>query len=237
MDVSGLVSRLADSTPLVVPSMLAADFAHLGREVEALEEAGAEVFHLDVMDGHFVPNLSFGIPVVKAIRRSTELPLDVHLMIARPERYLEVFRDAGADLLTIHVEAVENPGPLLREIHRLGAAAGLSLNPPTPIEAVQPYLEECDLILSMSVMPGFGGQDFQAVALEKLRRLRKLAGPKKLLSVDGGVNLKTIRSCAEAGANYFITGTALLGIADYRTRFEQLLHLAKSGTNGQGQPR
>ncbi len=101
--------------------MLAADFAHLGREVEALEEAGAEVFHLDVMDGHFVPNLSFGIPVVKAIRRSTELPLDVHLMIARPERYLEVFRDAGADLLTIHVEAVENPGPLLREIRRLGA--------------------------------------------------------------------------------------------------------------------
>ena len=237
MDASSLVSRLSGSTPLVVPSLLAADFTRLGREIEALEEVGAKAFHLDIMDGHFVPNLSFGIPVVKAIRRSTALPLDVHLMITEPARYLEVFRDAGADLLTIHVEAVENPGPLLREIHRLGAAAGLSLNPPTPIEAVQPYLEECDLILSMSVMPGFGGQDFQAVALEKLRRLRKMAGPKKLLSVDGGVNLKTIRSCAEAGANYFITGTALLGIADYRTRFEQLLHLAKSGTNGQGQPR
>lgn len=234
MDASRLVSYLADLTPLVAPSILAADFARLGREVEALEEAGAKVLHLDVMDGHFVPNLSFGIPVVKAIRRSTKLPLDVHLMISQPGRYLEVFRDAGADLLTIHIEAVEDPRPMLREIRRLGAGAGLSLNPPTPTEAVEPYIEECDLILSMSVMPGFGGQDFQEIVLGKLHRLRQLAGPRKLLSVDGGVNLKTIRRCAEAGANYFITGTALLGHADYRTRFEHLLDLAKSGGNGQG---
>ena len=144
------------------------------------------MLHLDIMDGHFVPNLSFGLPVVEAIRRSTELPLDVHLMISEPARYVRQFRKAGADLLTIHIEAVADPRPLLREIRALGAGAGISLNPPTPVETLDGCLDLCDLVLVMSVMPGFGGQAFEPVALEKLRRLRALAGPDVLLSVDGG---------------------------------------------------
>jgi len=213
--------------------MLAADFAQLGREIAQLEEAGAQVLHLDIMDGHFVPNLSFGLPVLEAIRRSTDLPLDVHLMIAEPGRYLKAFRDAGADLLTIHIEAVEEPPALFEEIRSLGAGVGLSLNPPTPLTTIEPYVSECDLILVMSVMPGFGGQAFQEIALEKLQRLRELTGNGTLLSVDGGVNPETIFRCAQAGANYFVTGTALLGHADYRTRMEQLLTQARSGANVQ----
>ncbi len=229
MIASSVASRLLDSAPLIAPSLLAADFANLGSEIKRLEQAGAQVLHLDIMDGHFVPNLSFGIPVIKAIRRSTVLPLDVHLMISEPGRYLRAFRDAGADLLTIHIEAVDDPAPLLEEIRSLGAGTGLSLNPPTPVERIEPYLDACDLVLTMSVMPGFGGQEFQAVALDKIRRLRSIAGEHLLISVDGGVNPQTIESCAQAGANLFVTGTALLSHADYGTRMLQLRRLAQSG--------
>ncbi|NLS92159.1 MAG: ribulose-phosphate 3-epimerase [Planctomycetaceae bacterium] len=231
MDASGVASRLLDSVPVIAPSLLAADFSDLGGEIARLERAGAQVLHLDIMDGHFVPNLSFGLPVVEAIRRSTELPLDVHLMIAEPARYLKAFRDAGADLLTIHIEAVDDAGPLLEEIRSLGAGTGLSLNPPTPLETVEPHLDACDLVLTMSVMPGFGGQEFQVAVLEKMRRLRELAGERLLISVDGGVNPQTIQSCAQAGANYFVTGTALLGHADYGERMQQLRDLAQSGAD------
>jgi ribulose-phosphate 3-epimerase len=233
MDASGVASRLLDSTPLIAPSVLAADFADLGREIRMLEEAGAQVLHLDIMDGHFVPNLSFGLPVVEAVRRTTELPLDVHLMISEPGRYLKAFRDAGADLLTIHVEAVDDPVPLLKEVRSLGAGTGISLNPPTPLETIEPYLDACDLVLIMSVMPGFGGQEFQAVALDKMRRLREITNDGLLISVDGGVNPQTIQSCAQAGANFFVTGTALLGHADYGERIEQLRGLAKAGADMQ----
>jgi ribulose-phosphate 3-epimerase len=231
MDPSSVASQLFDSVPLIAPSLLAADFANLGGEIQALEQAGAQVLHLDIMDGHFVPNLSFGIPVIKAIRRTTELPLDVHLMISEPGRYLKAFRDAGADLLTIHIEAVDDPLPLLEEIRSLGAATGLSLNPPTPISRIEPYLDACDLVLTMSVMPGFGGQEFQTVALDKMRRLRVMGGDRLLISVDGGVNPETIQSCAQAGANYFVTGTALLGHADYGKRMQQLRELAQVGAD------
>ena len=229
MGASRVTSRLLDSTPLIAPSLLAADFADLKSEIRRLERAGAQVLHLDVMDGHFVPNLSFGLPVIQAVRRTTELPLDVHLMIEEPGKYLPAFRDAGADLLTIHVEAVDDPAPLLEEIRSLGAGVGISLNPPTRLEAIEPYLEACDLVLIMSVMPGFGGQEFQTVALDKMRRLRSIAGDRLLISVDGGVNPQTIQSCAQAGANYFVTGTALLGHADYGVRMRQLLALAHVG--------
>jgi ribulose-phosphate 3-epimerase len=231
MGACDVISQLTGSVPLISPSLLAADFANLEREIRLLEEAGARVLHLDIMDGHFVPNLSFGLPVVEAVRRTTRLPLDVHLMIAEPGRYLKAFREAGADLLTIHVEAVDDPAPLLAEIRSLGAGVGLSLNPPTPLAQVEPYVADCDLVLAMSVMPGFGGQEFQTGTLDKLRRLRELGGDRLLISVDGGVNPETIGKCAEAGANCLVTGTALLGAADYGERMEQLQTLAQAGAD------
>jgi ribulose-phosphate 3-epimerase len=193
-----------------------------------VEDAGARVLHLDIMDGHFVPNLSFGFPVLAAIRRATRLPLDVHLMISEPLRYVERFRQAGADLITIHVETVEDPRAALAKIRRLGAAAGLSLNPPTPVESVEPFLDDCDLVLVMSVMPGFGGQDFEPVALDKLRRLRSVGRPELLLSVDGGVNSQTVAPCAEAGADLFVIGSALFSHDDYRRAMSEFTALAKT---------
>jgi ribulose-phosphate 3-epimerase len=191
-----------------------------------VEAAGARILHLDVMDGHFVPNLSFGIPVVAAVRRVTSLPLDVHLMISNPDRFVEPFRRAGADLLTIHVEAVPDPSPLLERIHGLGAGAGIALDPPTPVSAIEPYLGCCDLVLTMSVMPGFGGQHFEPETLGKLRLLRQRAGPDVLLSVDGGINPETLGSCAEAGAQLFVVGTALFHYPDYGGRLSELTALA-----------
>ncbi len=231
MGISELLADLNRAAPLIGPSLLASDFANLQREVEALGEAGARILHLDVMDGHFVPNLSFGLPVVSAIRAVTDLPLDVHLMISDPARYVEAFRSAGADMLTIHIEAVPRPTELLQEIRGLGAAAGLALNPPTPVEAVEPYLDCCDLVLTMSVMPGFGGQPFDRRALEKIGRLREKVGPDVLLSVDGGVNDQTIVDCARAGAGLFIVGTSLLGAENYPSRLKELVALAKSPRN------
>lgn len=228
MSASQLLARLHAAVPLVGPSLLACDFANLGREVRRLEEAGAGILHLDVMDGHFVPNISFGLPIVEAVRRVTNLPLDVHLMISQPGRYLEQFRRAGADLITVHVEAVPEPRPMLEKIRSLGAGAGITLNPPTPLADVEKCLQFCDLVLVMSVMPGFGGQQFDSVALEKLRRLRELAGPKKLLSVDGGINPDTLGSCAAAGANLFVAGSSLFSQDDYGRYIAELTDLARS---------
>ncbi|MHC4398589.1 MAG: ribulose-phosphate 3-epimerase [Planctomycetota bacterium] len=228
MGSSPLLANLYAHVPLIAPSLLACDFGNLEHEVRRLEAAGARVLHLDVMDGHFVPNLSFGIPIVEAVRRATDLVLDVHLMISNPQRYVEPFRRAGADAITFHVEAEPEPADLLERIRASGAGAGLTLNPPTPVEAIEKYLPQCDLVLTMSVMPGFGGQHFQPTALEKLRWLRENTADGTLLSVDGGVNLETIGPCAEAGANLFVTGTALMGQEDYRERLAQFCSLAKS---------
>lgn len=221
-------SHLFRSVTLLNPSLLAADFAHLERDIRSLEEAGAEILHLDIMDGHFVPNFSFGVPVVEAIRRTTQLPLDVHLMLDNPEPYLPVFRKAGADFLSIHIEVVSDPRPMFDTIRKLGAVPGLVSNPPTPVEAVLPFVNDCELILTMSVMPGFGGQAFNPAALEKIRRIREVAEGNKLLSVDGGVGETTISEVAAAGANLFVVGTALLGHPDISAQFRLLRELARA---------
>ncbi|MEM9184890.1 MAG: ribulose-phosphate 3-epimerase [Planctomycetota bacterium] len=233
---------LRAAAPVVLPSLLAADFGVLEREVHAAEEAGAQALHLDVMDGHFVPNLSFGLPVVRAIRRATGLPLDVHLMITNPGEYAERYREAGADIITFHAEVVDEPAALLEEIRGLGAGAGLSLNPPTPIEQLEPALPHCDLVLVMSVMPGFGGQAFNPVALDKLRWLRDHPACNAVLEVDGGVNAETVADCAAAGAELLVAGTAVFGTArtdsaaEYAERIRQLTHLAIEGRTAPAAP-
>lgn len=225
------LDRLRTQLPAILPSLLQCDFANLEAEIRRLEEAGAQCLHLDVMDGHFVPNMTYGMTVVEACRRVTDLPLDVHLMIANPGKYLRHYRDAGADIMTIHVEAVDDPVPLLKEIRQLGAGAGLALNPPTSIESIVRCLPHCDLVLAMSVMPGFGGQSFNPVALEKLRFLRDWAAKNKqplLLEVDGGVNEKTIAECGRAGAQLYVVGSGIFRHADYAKPMKEMRELSLS---------
>jgi ribulose-phosphate 3-epimerase len=219
-------ARLRASVPIVLPSLLACDFGHLAREIETVEAAGAQALHLDVMDGHFVPNLSLGVPIVAAVRRATSLPLDVHLMIEQPEQFVEPFRDAGADGITIHIEAAPHPEPVLERIRSLGAWAGLALNPPTPLSAIESALAYCDLVLVMSVMPGFGGQEFDAGVLPKLRALRARHDVEAFLEVDGGISEKTLPLCAQAGADFFVAGTAIFRSRDYAVALHRLQSLA-----------
>lgn len=211
---------------VILPSLLLCDFTNLEREVRQLEAAGCRALHLDVMDGHFVPNLTYGLPIVEAFRRLTELPLDVHLMIERPERYVAAFRDAGADSMTIHVEATEDPAAVLHQIRAVGAAAGLALNPSTSLEQITPLRDLCDVVLVMSVMPGFGGQQFDPVALTKLRALSRAPSVPYRLQVDGGINEQTIGPAAEAGAELFVAGSAIFRHADYAAPFRRLQALA-----------
>ncbi|QDU87005.1 Ribulose-phosphate 3-epimerase [Pirellulimonas nuda] len=224
--------RLRAGAPQVAPSLLACDFGHVADEVRRVEAAGATVLHLDIMDGHFVPNLSIGVPVVRAVRKLTDLVLDVHLMLDNPAEYVQAFREAGADSITVHAEVLPDARPLLDRIRRLGAAAGLSLNPPTPLEALGPAVDEADMILVMSVMPGFGGQSFDPVALEKLAALRDRPGRGYLLEVDGGVNDETAGPCAAAGADLLVAGTAVFGGDDYQERIATLNAHARSARGG-----
>ena len=208
--------------PWILPSLLMCDFANLEREVRRLEEAGVKILHLDVMDGHFVPNLSYGLPIVESLRRVTNLALDVHLMISDPYKYAPQFVGAGADCVTIHREAVDEPGPLLRQLKDLGVATGLAINPKTNIETIGDLIEWCDLVLVMSVEAGFGGQAFDPVALTKLATLRAI-GPKSLmLEVDGGVNRSTIGACHNAGADLLVVGSAIFKQPDYGEAIGQL---------------
>jgi len=203
----------------IAPSILSADFANLERDIHNIEEMGADWVHVDVMDGIFVPNISIGIPVVKALRPVTDLPLDVHLMIDRPIRYIEEFVKAGADWLTIHVEADQPQNTLaaLDKIRELGCKAAISLKPRTPAEVAIPYLEKCDMILVMTVEPGFGGQKFMADQMPKIKQLREWLddiNPDCVIEVDGGVDSNTHAVCKENGAEVLVAGSAYFKAAD-----------------------
>lgn len=192
---------------LVAPSILSADFANLEKEIKAIAAAGADWVHVDVMDGHFVPNLTIGIPVVQSLKKISPLPLDVHLMIEKPERYIEEFIKAGSDYLTIHVEATDEPQKVLRRIRELGCKAGITLRPGTSLDKILPLLPDCDLVLVMTVEPGFGGQSFMADQIAKITQLRATITElklKTLIEVDGGINDKTGAQCHEA--DVFVAG-------------------------------
>ena len=203
---------------MIAPSILSADFTRLGDEIRAVEAAGADVIHVDVMDGHFVPNITIGPLVVRAVRAVTDLPVDVHLMITDPDRYLKDFIDAGADWVTVHVEACVHLHRTLTCIKDLGRKAGAVLNPATSLTTLEYVLAEVDLVMLMSVNPGFGGQSFIPSAIEKIRRLRQMldaVNPGAGIEVDGGIGPTTIGAVAEAGANIFVAGSAIYGQAEY----------------------
>jgi ribulose-phosphate 3-epimerase len=227
MSREGLRERIAGSIPLIAPSMLKCDFGNLHREVELLEAAGAKILHMDVMDGHFVPNLSYGAMVIERIRELTELPFEAHLMISEPARYLDDFLKAGCNLITFHLEADPQPRELLNRIHAKGALAGMAINPKTPVESLEPFLDAFDVALVMSVEPGFGGQKFIPSALDKLRWLRSRLRPGSFASVDGGIDLETIGNVAAAGANMFVVGSGIFEAGDYGEAIAELAGRAR----------
>ena len=197
---------------IIAPSILSADFARLGEEVRAVADAGADWIHLDVMDGHFVPNITFGPAVVKALRPLTDLPFDVHLMIAPADPYLAAFAEAGADTITVHVEAGPHIHRSLQTIRALGKRAGVALNPGTPAAMVEPVLDLVDLVLCMTVNPGFGGQSFLGSALETVSRVRAMTEGRAIdIEVDGGITPETVAAAARAGANVFVAGNGVFG--------------------------
>ena len=209
------MNRLADfpgEKILVSPSLLAADFGRLESQIAEAAAAGAEMLHLDVMDGALVPNISFGAPVIKALRKKSSLYFDVHLMIEHPLRYARMFREAGADLETFHIECADDISAVIAAVHALGADVGISLKPATPAEAVFPYLDKIDLVLVMTVEPGFGGQSFMADQLPKVTAFRREIARRNLnvrIQVDGGVDGRTVSACAAAGAEIMVAGTAV----------------------------
>jgi ribulose-phosphate 3-epimerase len=202
----------------IAPSILSADFARLGEEIVAVEKAGADYIHIDVMDGHFVPNITIGPLIVEAIRPITKLPLDVHLMIENPDQFIENFAKAGADYITVHVEACRHLHRTIHHIKSFGIKAGVVLNPATPVESIQHILADIDMVLLMSVNPGFGGQKFIPEVLPKIRKVKEMAdsiGKELEIEIDGGVNPETAKQCMEAGANVLVAGSAIYNQEDY----------------------
>ena len=215
----------------IAPSILSADFTELGKAVRAVEQGGADAIHVDVMDGHFVPNLSIGPPVINSIKRTAQVPLDVHLMIEEPSRYLEAFAKAGANILSIHVEAQPNLSQALTSIKKLGLLAGAALNPSTPVTALETVASEVDVVLVMSVNPGFGGQRFIPSSIEKVRDMRALlesVGNPAPIAVDGGVDLSNAGELVAAGANILVAGSAIFG-QDDPTKATRALRAATEG--------
>jgi ribulose-phosphate 3-epimerase len=209
----------------IAPSILSADFSKLGAEVQAVEAAGANWIHVDVMDGHFVPNITMGPLVVEAVRRSTSLTIDVHLMIESPERYVADFADAGADYIAVHQEACTHLHRTVQQIREKGARPGVALNPATPVESLEWIIADLDLVVVMSVNPGFGGQKFIPSSLDKVARLKEIIrqrGLSTLIQIDGGVNAGTIGRISEAGVDVFVAGSAVFGSEDYGRTLSQL---------------
>ena len=209
----------------IAPSILSSDFGNLAREIRAVEEAGADYIHIDVMDGHFVPNLTVGPVVVECVRKLTRLPLDVHLMVERPENLLDAFIKAGSDIITVHVEATPHLHRAIQSIKEKGTKAGVSLNPSTPIQSIEPVIEDVDMVVIMSVNPGFGGQELIRSALAKIKRVRKLldeAGSKAELEVDGGIKAENIRDVSLAGADVFVSGSGIFKTKDYKKTIAEM---------------
>lgn len=232
MDYSVHVQRLHAQRPAIAPSMLKCDFGDLAGDLRRLDEGQAPVIHWDVMDGHFVPNLTYGAVVIERSRTRTKTLFDAHLMVSDPAKYLDDYVKAGCDLITFHIEAVPDPVPLLRRIRQSGCGAGIALNPKTSVEAIRGAVGECDLVLVMSVEPGFGGQSFIPSSLEKVREVRRTFGKEVLISIDGGIGTKTIASAAEAGVDVFVAGSAIFDQPDYRTAINELRQLAEQGRRG-----
>ncbi|MEZ6058132.1 MAG: ribulose-phosphate 3-epimerase [Planctomycetaceae bacterium] len=226
---SAILASLRPCLPLIAPSMLKCDFGNLHREVELLDSASADVLHWDVMDGHFVPNLSYGAMVIERVRPRSEAIFDVHLMISNPAQYVAEYVAAGADWITFHIETDTNHAALLDEIRASGCGAGLAINPKTDVARIAPLLKHCDLVLIMSVEPGFGGQKFQPDVLSKVHWLREQVGDKLLISIDGGIGTSTISQAAAAGVDLFVAGSAVFDAPDYVVAMEQLRLLAVQG--------
>ena len=212
---------------LIAPSLLACDFARVGEQIDAVLSAGADVLHVDVMDGHFVPNLSVGPPFVRAVRKYTDCPMDVHIMVTDPACYIERFADAGADSITFHIEATEEPARLIGRLGALGLGAGVTLRPATGAEALEDVIDSVDLVLIMTVEPGYGGQEFDEAMLEKIRTVRGMLKAPQRLEVDGGINPATARSCARCGADVFVAGESIFGADEISTAIDELRSAAR----------
>ncbi len=208
----------------IAPSILSADFAKLGEEIQLVAQAGADIIHIDVMDGHFVPNITIGPCVIQSLRKITPLPLDVHLMISNPEKYISDFIQAGSDWITFHLETTQNPRQLIQKIHESNRKAGISIKPNTPVQEIFPYLSDLDLVLIMSVEPGFGGQEFQQQALEKSKAIRQ-QNKNILISMDGGINLQTAPLAIQADVNILVAGSAIFNTSNYKETIQKFKNI------------